>query len=159
MAAQIAAIQQSLGMGQYLSQTQGKASAGWGIGSTPYAVSPTPAPNQREIENREGQRAQDNVQAEQFKGLYAPSEHAHSAKDERVQGRMDMTKPPEKVEEVRSAPEDQKALREYVGAVSAYAEGEEEAVSREQVPLEYQELVRQYFDEVKKSAKAQAEKK
>jgi hypothetical protein len=60
-------------MGQYLSGTQGEASAGWGIGSSPYAVSPTPAPNQAQLENREGARAQENVQSEQFEGLYAPS--------------------------------------------------------------------------------------
>src|SRR5688500_5533217 len=143
-------------MGQYLSQTQGEAGSGWGIGSTPYGVAPKPAPNTATAENREGERAQDNVQAEQYEGLYAPNEYAHSSQDKRVQGRMDMSKAPEKVEEVRSAPEDQKALREYVGAVSAYAEGEEEAINREQVPLEYQELVRQYFDDLKKSAKSKA---
>lgn len=152
MASQIAAIQQSLGVGQYLSQTQGKAGSGWGIGSTPYAAEAAPAPGAHP-ENHQGDKQQDNVSAEHYTGMYAPNEYAHSAKDERVKGNIDFTKAPEKIEEVRSAPEDQKALREYVGAVSAYADGEEEAVSREQVPMEYQELVRKYFDEVKKGAK------
>ncbi|MDQ3024294.1 MAG: hypothetical protein M3R04_07945 [bacterium] len=153
MAAQIAAIQQSLGMGQYLSQTQGKAGSGAGMGSTPYGAEPTPAPSGSKPENREGDPQQGDVNSEQYTGLYAPKDYASSAKDQRLQGKMDLTKPPEKVEEVRSAPEDQKALREYSGAVSAYADGEEEAISREQVPLEYQELVRQYFDEIKKDSK------
>jgi hypothetical protein len=152
LASQIAAIQQSLGMGQYLSQTQGKAGSGWGIGSTPYAAEPAPAPGAHP-DNHQLDKQKDNVNAEHYTGMYAPNEYAHSAKDERVKGNIDFTKAPEKIEEVRSAPEDQKALREYVGAVSAYADGEEEAVSREQVPLEYQELVRKYFDEVKKGAK------
>jgi hypothetical protein len=138
-------------MGQYLSQTQGKAGSGWGIGTTPYKAEADEAPGAHP-ENKEGAAAQDNVSAEQYTGLYAPEDYAHSAQDERVRGDIDFTKAPEKIEEVRSAPEDQKALREYVGAVSAYAEGEEEAVSREQVPAEYQELVRKYFDDVKKSA-------
>ncbi len=152
MAAQIAAIQQSLGVGQYLSQTQGKAGSGWGLGTTPYAAAPAPAPGAHP-ENHEGSAQQGGVKAEHYTGLYAPNDYAHSSQDEYVKGDIDFSKAPEKVEEVRSAPEDQKALRQYVGAVSAYADGEEEAVSREQVPLEYQELVRKYFDEVKKGAK------
>jgi hypothetical protein len=153
LAAQIAAIQQSLGMGQYLAQTQGKAGSGWGMGSTPYGAEPAPADANPQVENRQGQAQQNNVNSEQFTGLYEPNDYAHSAQDKRVQGKMDFSKPPEKVEEVRSAPEDQKALREYSGAVAAYAEGEEEAINREQVPLEYQDLVREYFDELKQESK------
>jgi len=157
LAAQIAAIQQSLGVGNYLTQTQGQAGSNYGLGSTPYAASPTAAPGAHP-ENKEGKAAQGDVKSEQYTGLYAPNEYAHSAKDQQVHGKMDFSKPPEKIEEVRSAPENQKALRDYSGAVSAVADGEEEAVSREQVPLEYQELVRKYFDEVKKTAKGHSAK-
>ena len=139
-------------MGQYLSQSQGKAGSSWGIGTTPYRAEGNEAPGMHP-ENKQGKAQQDNVQAEHYTGLYAPNEYAHSAQDKRVKGNIDFSKAPEKVEEIRSAPEDQKALREYVGSGGAIGEGEEEAVGREQVPLEYQELVRKYFDEVKKSGK------
>ncbi len=153
LAAQIAAIQQSLGMGHYLAQTQGQAGSSYGLGNSPYAASPKEAPNAANVKNREGDDSLKNTAPIDFKGLYAPNEYAHTAKDTQLHGKMDFSKAPEKVEEVRSAPENQKAMREYVGAVSAYTEGEEEAISKEQVPAEYQDLVKQYFDEVKKSAK------
>lgn len=152
MAGQIASIRSQLGMGQYLTQTQGQASAGWGLGTSPYAVSPTPAPNAAQVQDRQGNDSQGAQPATDFEGLYAPTEYAHSNRDERVQGKIDFTQAPQKIEEIRSAPESQQALREYSSTVGAYIEGQEEAISREQIPLEFQELVRDYFDELEKDS-------
>jgi hypothetical protein len=140
-----------MSQGQTLS-TSGTASTGWGIGTSPYAVAPQEAPGAHP-ENKQGNQSQGSVPATNFEPLYAPEDKAHGAHDEKVKGKLNMANPPEKVEEIRSAPESQEALAEYAGMLSAYVEGEESAVQREEIPLEYQELVRAYFDELEKAAK------
>lgn len=143
----------ALSQGQQLG-TSGTAGSGWGIGTSPYAVAPQEAPGAHP-ENKQGNQSQGSVAPTNFEPLYAPEDKAHGAHDERVKGKLNMANPPEKVEEIRSAPESQEALAEYAGVVSAYADGEETAISREEVPLEYQEMVRQYFDEMRKAAKGE----
>lgn len=156
MAQQIAGIKQGLGFGQYLTQTQGKAGSGQGWGSTPYAAEPAPADARGQVEDRTNGETRDTA-ATDFDGLYSPESVAHGNRDERVHGKIDFSAPPQKVEEIRSVPEDQKALRDYQGIVGAYADGEEKAMQQEQVPLEYQELVKQYFDELKGDGKDEEE--
>jgi hypothetical protein len=147
LAQQIAAIKQGLGYGQYLTQTQGKAGSDQGWGTSPYAVETGAESAATASKNRESADGGDTATTD-FDPLYAPEDTAHGSQDQRVSGKMDFTAPPQKVEEIRSAPEDQKALREYQAIIGAYAEGEEGAMQLEQIPLEYQELVKQYFDEL-----------
>ncbi|MCC7479877.1 hypothetical protein IT575_15665 [bacterium] len=154
MAQQVAGIKQGLAFGQYLTQTEGKAGSGQGWGSTPYGAQPTPADANNQVKDRTTGETRDTA-ATDFEGLYAPESLAHGNRDERVHGQIDFSAPPQKVEEIRWVPEDQKALRDYQGIVGAYAEGEEKAMQQEQVPLEYQELVKQYFDELKDDSEAE----
>ncbi len=156
MAQQIAGIKQGLAFGQYLTQKQGKAGSGQGWGSTPYAAEPAPANGSNQVEDRTNGETRDTASTD-FDGLYAPENTAHGNRDERVHGKIDFSAPPQKVEEIRSVPEDQKALRDYQGIVGAYTDGEEKAMQQEQVPLEYQELVKQYFDELKGDGKDDSE--
>jgi hypothetical protein len=156
LAEQIAQLKLSLSQGQQLG-TSGTAGTGWGLGTSPYAVAPKEAPGANP-ENKQGNQSQGSVPATNFEPLYAPEDQAHGAHDEKVRGKLNLANPPQKVEEIRSAPESQEALANYAGVVSAYAEGEETAINREEVPLEYQELVRGYFDELEKSAREEKAK-
>jgi hypothetical protein len=157
LAQQIASLKQSLANGGTIG-TQGQASSGWGLGTSPYAVSPAPAPNVATAENRQGNASPGDTAPIDYEQLYSPSNYAHSVRDERVKGKVDFSKPPQKVEEIRSAPETQEALVGYSNVIGSYIDGEEKAVQREQVPVEMQEAVKAYFDQLEKDAKA-AEKK
>jgi hypothetical protein len=159
LAQQIASLKQSLANGGQLG-SGGQAASGWGLGTSPLAVTPTPAPNAMNSENRQGNDSLGNTGTMDFEPLYSPSDYAHSSRDERVKGKIDFSKPPEKVEEIRSAPESQEAMVGYANIIGSYIDGEEKAVSREEVPLERQKLVKRYFDQVEEdSKKAEEEKK
>jgi hypothetical protein len=148
-----------LGMGQ-MPGLQGEAGSNYGFGTTPYGVNPKEAPNAMNSEQRQGESQQGDVEPGQFESLYEPEENAHAfSSEERLHGKMDLTQSPKKIEEIRSAPETQEALTAYANVVGAYAEGEESAIEKEQVPLEYQELVRKYFDQVQKDAAAAEKEK
>ena len=149
-------MKQALAQGQQLG-TQGTAQSGWGLGTSPYAVAPAEAPNTKPNENRQGDESLGDTPAEQFEPLYAPEDFANQTYDTDVKGSLDLTQSPQKVEEIRSAPESQQALVGYSDVISAYIEGQEAAVEREQVPLEYQELVKLYFDQLQQEA-AKSEK-
>lgn len=156
MSAQIEALKQQLSYGGYLQTTQGAAESGWGLGTSPYAVEPAPAAAEHQLEDRQGDESLGDTQATDFEPLYAPEDYAHGfSSEEQLHGELDLTQPPQKMEEVRSAPEDQEALVEYANVIGAYAEGEEAAIQREQVPLEYQEMVRLYFDQLQQEAAAE----
>ena len=153
LAKQIAQIKKSLGYGGYANMTQGEAGSTWGLGTSPYAVNPKAAEEANQVQNREGSDSLGNTPTTDFEPLYAPEEYAHGfGSEDQLQGQFDMSQPPQKVEEVRSAPEDQEALAGYADIIGAYSEGEESAIQREQVPLEYQELVRQYFSQLESEA-------
>lgn len=161
MAQQIASLKQQLAYGQQLG-TSGTAESGWGLGTSAQKVAPKEAPNSTPTEDRQGDKTLGDTPAEQFEPLYAPEDYANSSYDTKVQGNLDITQSPQKIEEVRSAPESQQALAEYANIIGAYSDGEESAVEREQVPLEYQELVKLYFDQLQQEAakeKAQAKPK
>ena len=134
-------------MGQQVG-TEGTAASGWGLGTTPYAVNPAEAPNTKPTEERQGDKSLRDTPTEQFEPLYAPEEFANSTYDAQVHGQLDITQTPQKTEEIRSAPESQQALIQYQNVIGAYADGEEAAVQREQVPQQYQELVKLYFDQL-----------
>jgi len=145
--AQIQQMKQELGYGGYMQNQGGQASSGWGLGTSPYAVSPAPADASNQVEDRQGDDSLEDTAPVEFDPLYAPEDVAHSFTSEsQLHGQFDPTAAPQKVEEVRSAPEDQASLIEYADVIGAYTEGEESAIAREQVPLEYQELVREYFE-------------
>jgi len=151
--AQIAELKQQLGYGGYMQGGQGQASSGWGLGTSPYAVEPAPADAEHQVENRQGDDSLENTQPIDFEPLYAPEEYAHGFSEEgQLHGRFDVTQPPQKVEEVRSAPETQDALVDFANIIGSYAEGEESAIDREQIPHEYQEMVRAYFDQIESAA-------
>lgn len=144
---QIQQMKQELGYGGYMSKQGGQAGSGWGLGTSPYAVSPAPADASNQVEDRQGDESLGDTAPVDFDPLYAPEDVAHSFTSEsQLHGQFDPTASPQKVEEVRSAPEDQASLIEYADVIGAYTEGEESAIAREQVPLEYQELVREYFE-------------
>ena len=146
-------MKKGLAFGQYAQGTQGKASSGWGLGTSPYAVEAAPAEGSNQVENRQGDASLGDTATTDFEPLYAPEDIAHGFTSEsQLQGQIDLTQPPQKVEEIRSAPDDQESLVDYANIIGAYAEGEESAIQREAVPLEYQELVREYFDQVQKEA-------
>ncbi|GEM_PF-2526557 len=147
--AQIAELKQQLGYGGYMQGGQGQASSGWGLGTSPYAVEPAPADAEHQVENRQGDDSLENTQPIDFEPLYAPEDYAHGfSSEDQLHGAFDPTAPPEQVEEIRSAPETQEALQEYADIIGTYTEGEESAIDRERVTLEYQELVRRYFERV-----------
>ncbi len=144
---QIQQMKEGLGYGGYAQGEQG--SSGWGLGTSPYAASPAPADPNNVVEDRQGDQSLGDTAPIDFEPLYAPEDHAHGFTSEnQLHGAFDPSATPEKVEEVRSAPEDQAALMEYADIVGAYAEGEESAINRDQVPLEYQTLVHDYFTRV-----------
>ncbi len=146
-------MKKGLAFGQYASGTKGKASSGWGLGTSPYAVGEAPAEGSNQVENRQGDASLGDTATTGFEPLYAPEDNAHSFSSEsQLQGQIDLTQAPKKVEEIRSAPDDQESLVDFANIIGAYAEGEESAIQREAVPLEYQELVREYFDQVQKEA-------
>ena len=153
---QIAQMKKEMAMGQL--QQGGPAGSGWGLGTSPYAASPTEAPQGANSENREGNDTLGNTGTMGFESLYDPEEFAHGfTSDNQLHGQFDLTQPAQKIEDVRSAPETQEALTEYYNIIGSYATGEESAVSREQVPLEYQELVKQYFERLEQEAAAAKE--
>jgi hypothetical protein len=151
LAQQIQQMKSQLGHGQ---MTEGTASSGWGTGTSPYAVAPAPAPNIATAENKQGQRPEGDRSPVDFEAMYEGQDVGHAfGKDGQLHGRFDMTQPPQKVEEVRSAPETQEALRGYASIIGSYADGEENAVAQEEIPEEYKELVKQYFDQIQRDAK------
>jgi hypothetical protein len=157
LAQQIAQMKKEMSMGQLSSG--GSASSGWGLGTSPYAVTPQEAPhgapNEPGAGKREGDKTLGNTAATKYEPLYSPEEFAHGFSSEnQLHGQFDLSQPPQKIEDVRSAPESQAALTEYSNIIGSYANGEESAVSREQVPLEYQELVKEYFERLQQEAAA-----
>lgn len=153
LAEQIAQLKQQLAYGQTLG-LKGEAGSGWGLGTSPYAVQPKEAPNTKPTEERQGDKSLKDTQPTDFEPLYAPEDYATGTYDTHVKGQFDLSQPPQKVEEVRSAPETQQALTQYSDVVGAYVDSEESAIQREEVPLEYQELVKLYFDQLQQAAKA-----
>jgi hypothetical protein len=155
LAEQIAQIKQQMAFGQQLG-TQGKAGGGWGLSSSPYAVAPAPAPNSKPNEKRQGDKSLKDTKPTDFEPLYAPEDFATSTYDTHVKGQLDLSQAPQKVEEIQTAPETQQALSQYGNVVSAYVDSEESAIQHEKVPLEYQELVKQYFDQLQKGSSSDA---
>jgi hypothetical protein len=146
---QIQQMKQELGYGNYAVQGREQAGSGWGLGTTPLAAEPAPADSNNVVEERQGDQSLGDTAPVDFEPLYAPEDYAHGFTSEnQLHGQFDPTADPEKVEEVRSAPESQEAMTEYADIVGTYVEGEESAINREQVPLEYQQLVREYFERV-----------
>lgn len=158
LAEQIAQLKQQMAFGQQLSTQQGTASSGWGLGTSPYAVNPAPAPNSKPTENRQGDKSLKDTKPIDFEPLYAPEDFATSTYDARVKGQLDLSQAPQKVEEIQTAPETQQALSQYSSVVSAYVDSEESAIQHEKVPLEYQELVKQYFDQLQKGSSSTEKK-
>ncbi len=150
---QIAQMKKEMALGQL--QQGGTATSGWGLGTSPYAVSPQEAPQGANSEQREGDKTLGNTGTTQFEALYDPEIFDTGFTSEnQLQGQFDLTQPAQKIEDVRSAPESQEALTEYYNIIGSYATGEESAVTREQVPLEYQELVKLYFERLQQEAAA-----
>jgi len=158
LAEQIASLKSQLAMGQQVG-TNGTAASGWGLGTSAQAVAPAEAPNTKPTEERQGNKTLGDTKATQFEPLYQPEDYANTTYDTKVQGQLDITQSPQKVELIRSAPESQQALAQYANIIGAYADGEESAVEREQVPTQYQELVKLYFDQLQKEAAKDAEQK
>jgi len=132
-----------------------KAESGWGLGTSPYAVNPAPADASNQVEDRQGDQSLGDTAPVDFDPLYAPEDNAHGfTSEDQLHGQFDPSAPPEKVEEVRSAPETQEALVDYADIIGSYAEGDESAISLEQVPVEYQELVRKYFENLNEQSNA-----
>jgi hypothetical protein len=156
LAEQIAGLKQQLAMGQPIG-TSGTAGSGWGLGTSAQAVAPAAAPNKGTKENRQGNQTLGDTKATQFEPLYQPQDYANQSYDTKVQGQLDISQSPQKVELIRSSPESQQALAQYANVLSAYANGEETAVEREQVPTQYQELVKLYFDQLQQQAAKDAE--
>jgi len=131
----------------------GQAQSGWGLGVSPYAVTPAPADEQAQVENRQGDQSLGDTQPIDYEQLYQGQEYAHGfSSEEQLHGQFDLSQSPKKVDEVNSFPESQQALAKYIDIIGAYADGEEQAVQIERIPLEYQELVKQYFSQIKKDA-------
>jgi hypothetical protein len=146
---QIQQMKQDLGYGGVAQGGREQAGSGWGLGTSPYAADPAPADASNVVEDRQGDQSLGDTAPVDFEALYAPEEYAHGFTSEnQLHGKFDPTAEPQKVEEVRSAPESQEALTEYADILGPYVEGEESAINREQVPLEYQQLVREYFGRV-----------
>lgn len=144
-----------LGYGNMMAQSGqgGQAQSGWGLGTSPYAVTPAPAKGENQVEDRQGDVSPGDTGTIDYEQLYASEDFAHSFKsDEQLHGQFDLSQPPQRVEEVNSIPESQEALAQYIEIIGAYAEGEEQAVALERIPLEYQELVKQYFSQIKQDA-------
>jgi len=154
LAGQIASLKERLGYGGLLSQTEGQANSSWGLGTSPYAVAPTQAPSGANQENRQGDKSLKDTAPTQFEQLYSAENYAHSTYDTQVKGHLDISGVPQKVEEIRSAPQSQQALVEYSNVIGGLADSEEAAVEHEEVPREYRELVKEYFDQLQKDAKA-----
>lgn len=139
----------------YGNKPGGKAASGWGLGTSPYAVTPAPADPSNQVEDRQGDQSLGDTAPVDFEPLYAPEDVAHGFSSEnQLHGDLDLSATPQKIEEVRSAPENQEALMGYADVIGTYVEGEESAINREQVPLEYQELVRLYFDQLALQSRA-----
>jgi hypothetical protein len=124
-------------------------------------VSPAPADAKNRIENRqqEGQ-SHEGMEPTDFESLYEGEDVGHAfTKEGQLHGRLDLSKAPQKIDEVRSAPETQEALVGYADVIGSYATGEENTIQQEQVPQEYRDLVKQYFDQLQKQAKQDAKDK
>jgi len=153
---QIQQMKQELGYGGY-AQGREQAGSGWGLGTSPYAADPVPAGSNNTVEDRQGDQSLGDTAPVDFEPLYAPEDYAHGFSSEnQLHGQFDPSAEPQQVEEVRSAPESQQALTEYADILGPYVEGEESAINREQVPLEYQQLVREYFERVAELSNAEA---
>ena len=150
----IAQMKKQLGYGKMMAQgSGGKAESGWGLGVSPYAVDPAPAAGENQVEDRQGDVSPGDTATTDYEQLYSAEEFAHSfSSEDQLKGQFDLSQPPKRVEEVNSIPESQEALAQYIEIIGAYAEGEEQAVQLERIPLEYQELVKQYFSQIKQAA-------
>jgi len=156
----IAQMKAQLGYGNMMAQGQGQgqgtAQSGWGLGVSPYAVKPAPAKTEGQVEDRQGDDSLGDTETMDYEQLYAAEDYAHGfSTEDQLHGQFDLSQPPKKVEEVNSFPESQEALAKYIEIIGAYADGEEQAVQLERIPLEYQELVKQYFSQIKQDAKGE----
>jgi hypothetical protein len=144
---QIEQMKRNLAYGNSLG-SGGQANSGWGMGTSPYATTPAPADPNNQVENRQSDETRDTDTID-FDPMYAPEDFAHGFSSENdLQGNFDLSGLPEKIEELRTKPETQEARAEFAEVFGTYIEGEESSINREEIPLEYQEMVRNYFSTI-----------
>ncbi|MCB1186521.1 hypothetical protein KDL29_05070 [bacterium] len=133
-------------------QTQGGGASGWGIGTTPYGSTGSEATDpQIDSSRMNGSDSLMDTGTTQYDQLYDSQDLAHGVNDEQLHGQFNQAAPPSKVEEVKSSPETQEALREFVNTVGADNIGDQQAIDTQNIPRDYKELHRKYFDNVKKA--------
>lgn len=143
-------MKQSFGFGQMAQQ--GKGSSGWGLGTTPYGTTGSESQAQASDPTRmNGEGTLGDTGTTSYDQFYDSQDLAHGTVDERVQGQFNQFAPPQQVEEVKSAPETQEALREYVTTVGAENIGDQQAIDTQNIPRDYKELHRKYFDNLRKA--------
>lgn len=145
-------MKQSFGLGQGQQGQGGQAGSGWGIGTTPYKAwgseSQGLAPDSGRMNGEDSLMDTGTTSFDQF---YDSQDMAHGASDKQVHGQFNPMAPPQKVEEVKSAPESQEALREFVNTLGAENIGDQQAIDNQNIPRDYKELHRRYFDNLKKA--------
>ncbi|MCB1217255.1 hypothetical protein KDL44_07670 [bacterium] len=145
-------MKQSFQFGQMAQSGQG-GSSGWGVGTTPYGVTGSESQGMAGDPNRmNGSDSLMDTGTTQFDQFYDSQDLAHGAHDEQVHGQFNQAAPPSKVEEVKSAPETQQALREFVTTVGADNIGDQQAIDTQNIPRDYKDLHRKYFDNLKKAS-------
>ena len=143
-------MKQSFSFGQM--QQSGQGSSGWGMGTTPYGVTGSEASQAQIDSNRmNGNDSLADTGTTDYDQFYDSEDLAHGASDQQVHGQFNPMAPPQKVEEVKSAPETQEALREFVNTVGAENIGDQQAIDTQNIPRDYKELHRKYFDNLKKA--------
>ncbi len=131
----------------------GQAGSGWGVGTTPYGSTGTESQAYQSDSGRmNGSDSLMDTDTTNYDQFYDSEDLAHGANDEQVHGQFNALAPPQKVEEVKSAPETQEALRDFVTTVGAENIGDQQAIDTQNIPRDYKELHRRYFDNLKKAS-------
>lgn len=139
-------IMKSLRSGQYLAQEGGsRAASDWGYGTTNTKTDSSPGGSEGNRDARDVEGAGNERTEIDFNALYAPEQIPKDSYNARVHGRLN-DDGATLMQEFRSLPTDADGLTDYYNIVKAYTGAQEDAVDNEEIPWEYRELVKSYFN-------------
>ncbi|MEP0814998.1 MAG: hypothetical protein HRF49_10080 [bacterium] len=125
----------------------GNAMSDWGIGSTLTRANPTPGTNAGERSRRDVADKGNERTAIDFVPSYDPEQIPSDAYNTRVRGKVG-SGGETLAQEMISLPSKADSLSEYYDIVAAYGNAAEQAMENENIPPEYRELVKSYFETI-----------
>lgn len=143
--AEMDGVMKSLRSGQYANKEGGKAASDWGYGTTDLKVDSSPGTDEGNEDVRDVKDTGNERTEIDFNALYAPEQIPKESYNTRVHGQLG-DEGATLMQEFRSLPTDADGLTDYYNIVEAYTGAQEQAVDNEEIPWEYRELVKSYFN-------------